>query len=89
MSVSAVPQTNQGEARMLVDGELIGAKAGREYDNVNPATEEVLGRTADASPEDMDRAIAAARRAFDDTGWSTDHELRARCLEQLHHALQG
>ncbi|TFH22535.1 MAG: aldehyde dehydrogenase family protein, partial [Myxococcales bacterium] len=32
-------------------------------------------------------AIAAARKAFDETDWSTNHALRARCLEQLHQAL--
>ena len=35
----------------------------------------------------MDAAIAAARRAFDETDWSTDLELRVRCLRQLHQAL--
>ena len=35
----------------------------------------------------MAAAIAAARRAFDTTGWPTDVELRIRCLDQLHQAL--
>jgi aldehyde dehydrogenase (NAD+) len=70
-------------AKLLIDGELRDAEGERRFDNVNPATEEVIGVTADASSADLDEAIAAARRAFDDTAWSTDHELRARCLEQL------
>ena len=37
----------------------------------------------------MDRAIAAARRAFDDTDWSTNRELRKRCLHQLQTALEA
>src|SRR6059058_5550507 len=36
----------------------------------------------------MQRAIAAARRAFDETDWSTNHALRKRCLEQLQEALE-
>jgi aldehyde dehydrogenase (NAD+) len=88
MTASAAPQTVEGETRMLVDGELAVAASGATYNNINPATEEVLGQTADAGTEDMGRAIAAARRAFDDTTWSTDHEFRSRCLEQLHQALQ-
>ena len=36
----------------------------------------------------MGDAIAAARRAFDETGWSTDRELRKRCLLQLQAALE-
>ena len=77
-----------GESRMLIDGSLIPASSGRLYDNIDPATEEVLGQTADASADDMDRAIAAARRAFDESSWATDRELRKRCLSQLQEALE-
>ncbi|HEX4189494.1 MAG TPA: aldehyde dehydrogenase family protein [Marmoricola sp.] len=82
-------QNQYGEARLLVDGKLGPSAGGRTYENVNPATEEVLGVTADGGAEDMDRAIAAARRAFDETDWSTNHEFRRRCLLQLHEALGG
>jgi aldehyde dehydrogenase (NAD+) len=71
------------ETRMLIDGKLVDAESGRTYDNVNPATEEVIGPVADASPVDMDRAITAARRAFDETDWSTNREFRKSCLQQL------
>ena len=76
-----------GESRLLIDGKLVNATGGRTYANVNPATEEVIGQVADATREDMDRAIAAARRAFDTTDWSTNLALRAKCLRQLHAAL--
>ena len=72
-----------GEERMLIDGELRTARSGRSFDVVNPATEETIGVVADGGPEDLDDAIAAARRAFDETGWSTDVGLRVRCLRQL------
>ena len=78
-----------GDPRMLIDGKLVEARSGRRFDNVNPATEEVLGTVADAGAEDMGVAIAAARRAFDETTWSTDRALRKRCLEQLQVALEG
>jgi aldehyde dehydrogenase (NAD+) len=77
----------QPETRMLIDGALVGATDGRTFDNVNPATEAVLGQVADGSIDDMRRAIGAARRAFDSTEWSTDRPFRRRCLEQLHAAL--
>ena len=54
-----------GESRLLIDGELTEAKSGARFDNVNPATEEVLGGTADASVDDMrprDRRGAAGVR---------------------------
>ena len=72
------------EERLLIDGKLVDAQGGTTYDNVNPANEEVIGVAADGSEADMERAIAAARRAFDDDDWSTDVELRVRCLRQLH-----
>jgi aldehyde dehydrogenase (NAD+) len=75
------------ELRMLIDGELVAAD--RTFDNVNPATEEVLGQVSDGRPEDMQRAIGAARRAFDTTDWSTDRALRKHCLEQLQAALEA
>lgn len=77
------------EVRNLIDGELVASSAGTTFENVNPATEDVIGTTADATPEDMYRAIGAARRAFDETGWSTDAAFRANCLRQLSEALQA
>jgi aldehyde dehydrogenase (NAD+) len=74
--------------RLLIDGELAPAEGGRTYPNVNPATEEVAGEAPDASAADMDRAIASARRAFDESSWSTDPDLRRRCLEQLQAGLE-
>ena len=71
------------ETKLLVDGELSESASGRTYPNINPATEEVIGEVADAGPEDMERAIAAARRAFDETDWSTNHAFRLHCLQQL------
>ncbi|MGW6117869.1 aldehyde dehydrogenase family protein [Nocardia sp. NPDC055165] len=79
----------QAEFRMLIDGELTAAASGGAFDNRSPATGRVLGSTAAADEHDMLRAIAAARRAFDHTPWSTDGALRRRCLEQLQSALES
>ncbi|MGW4100389.1 aldehyde dehydrogenase family protein [Mycobacterium sp. NPDC004974] len=76
------------ESRMLIDGKLVDGEAGT-FTNVNPANEEILGEVSDASKADMNRAIDAARRSFDETDWSTNHQLRKRCLEQLHEAIEG
>ncbi|MHB8466182.1 MAG: aldehyde dehydrogenase family protein, partial [Acidimicrobiales bacterium] len=81
--------TATAELRMFIDGELTEAASGKRFDNINPATEEVLGPVADASAQDMGRAIAGARRAFDDTDWSTNRALRKRSLEQLQAALEN
>jgi aldehyde dehydrogenase (NAD+) len=75
------------EERMLIGGGLVAAAGGARFENVNPATEEVIGVAADGSAADMDAAIGAARTAFDRTDWSTDVELRLRCLRQLQEGL--
>jgi aldehyde dehydrogenase (NAD+) len=77
------------EARMLIDGKLVAADNGATFANINPATEEKLGDVADGSRSEMRRAIAAARRAFDQTDWSTNRELRKHCLTQLQQALEA
>jgi aldehyde dehydrogenase (NAD+) len=75
---------------LLIDGELRRAKSGATFETINPATEDVLGVAADASAADLDDAVAAARRAFDENtgGWTTDPALRARCLRQLRDAMR-
>jgi aldehyde dehydrogenase (NAD+) len=75
------------DRQMLIDGRLVGAEHGRTFPSRNPANGQVIGFAPDATAADAERAVAAARRAFDDTNWSTDVELRIRCLEQLHQAL--
>src|SRR5262245_22283481 len=77
------------ETRILIDGKLVPASNGATFPNVNPATEEVIGVCADGTREDMLRAVAAARRAFDESDWSTNHAFRAKCLRQLHEALRA
>ncbi len=72
---------------LFIDGKFVAGGAGR-YATANPATEEVLGTAANADAEDMSRAIDAARRAFDETDWSTNTELRVRCIRQLQTAMR-
>ncbi|WP_280416706.1 aldehyde dehydrogenase family protein [Nocardia carnea] len=86
-TAALLTRTPTGESRMLIDGELTEAASGNIFLNIDPTTETPLGEVADAGPEDIDRAISAARRAFDTTSWSTDPALRRHCLMQLHAAL--
>ncbi|WP_395659773.1 aldehyde dehydrogenase [Nocardioides sp.] len=74
-------------AQQLVDGKLIGAADGTTFPILDPATGREIGRAPDSTATDVEAAIAAARRAFDESDWSTDTELRVRCLRQLHAAL--
>jgi len=70
------------EAKLLIDGVLRGATGGKTYDNIGPWTGEVVGKAADASAEDVSAAIAAARRAFDQTDWSTRHAYRLELVKK-------
>jgi len=74
-------------AQQLVDGKLTGSTDGATYPILDPATGQEIGVAPDSTAADVDAAIAAARRAFDESAWSTDRELRVRCLRQLHAAL--
>jgi aldehyde dehydrogenase (NAD+) len=77
------------EQRMLIDGKLVDAEGGATFDNINPATEEVLGPVANGSGADMARAVDAARTAFDTTDWATDHAGRKAAILQLQAAIEG
>ncbi len=78
----------RAEPRILVDGQLRQSLSGETFPNISPATGAVLGTTSAAGAEDVHAAIAAARRAFDETSWPTDRAFRKRCLMQLQEALE-
>jgi acyl-CoA reductase-like NAD-dependent aldehyde dehydrogenase len=55
--------------KMLIDGHWVEAASGKTFETYNPATGAVLARVAEGDAEDVERAVAAARRAFDDGPW--------------------
>ena len=75
-------------AELLIDGKPVPAALGGTFPNINPYTEQEIGPTPEATVEDVEAAVAAARRAFDETKWSQDHAFRGRCITQLREALQ-
>ena len=58
------------EGRAFIAGAFSPAADGKTYENINPATGKVLNQVADCSSADVDRAVAAARKAFDSGVWS-------------------
>ena len=56
--------------QLFIDGQWTAAASGKTFDTPNPATGETLARIAEGDAEDIDRAVRAARRAFDDGPWS-------------------
>jgi aldehyde dehydrogenase (NAD+) len=57
------------EGQLYIDGTWQDGSEGDTWTHVHPATNEEVARFAVASPADVDRAVRAARRAFDDTDW--------------------
>jgi aldehyde dehydrogenase (NAD+) len=71
------------DALLTIDGALRPATNGKTYDVIGPWTGAPVGKAADASAADVDAAIAAARRAFDTTDWSTNVAKRVELVTKL------
>jgi aldehyde dehydrogenase (NAD+) len=69
---------------LYIDGEARDGAEGKTFDVICPWTGEAICNAADASESDVDAAIAAARRAFDDSDWSTNVERRVVLVQTLY-----
>ena len=58
------------DRKMLINGQWVEAASGKTFPTYNPATGEVLARVAEGDREDIDRAVKAARAAFETGPWS-------------------
>jgi len=56
---------------LLIDGKLVPSQSGQTFEAINPATGEVLATVARGNAADIDKAVAAARRAFENPAWRT------------------
>ncbi len=56
--------------RAVIDGEPVEAVSGTTFDSINPATGGITARVSECDSADVDRAVAAARRAFEDRRWA-------------------
>jgi phenylacetaldehyde dehydrogenase len=74
LPATALPEQLSSAARafatrehlLLIDGALVAARDGATFETLDPATTEAITTVAQAGAEDVDRAVAAARRAFAD-----------------------
>jgi betaine-aldehyde dehydrogenase len=69
---------------MLIDGQFVQAQSGEVFAAINPADGSLIGQAPRAAQADVDRAVAAARRAFDTGAWSAgDPRERAAALNRV------
>src|SRR5438477_8249194 len=68
MTAKSVPVR---QTKMLIDGQWVASTSGRTFETINPATGDVIAHVAEGEAPDIDRAVKAARRAFDkgQGGW--------------------
>jgi betaine-aldehyde dehydrogenase len=70
--------------QMYINSEWVDSKSNKTFPVCDPATEEVIAQVPDANPDDVNRAVAAARAAFDDGPWATTTaQERGRVLFRL------
>ena len=73
---------------LFIGGEFVEPDDGETFKTINPASEEVLAEISEAGPRDIDRAVAAARKAFDGVWGSTPGKERAKYLFRIARIIQ-
>jgi acyl-CoA reductase-like NAD-dependent aldehyde dehydrogenase len=63
--------TTSLQSDLYIDGKFVPSESGKRFPTVNPATGEKIAEVAEASTADLDRAVAAARKAFESGPWAT------------------
>src|SRR5215207_336759 len=82
MAVDVTTQLQQYD--LVIGGENVPAASGETFDTVSPTTNEPVGRMAKAGHEDVERAVAAARKAFDEGPWPRMTPLeRSRIMHKI------
>lgn len=78
------PILNQPVVKMLIGGEWVEAASGKTFDTINPSTGQILSRVAEGDAEDINRAVAAAQKAFQGGAWpKLTPSMRGRLLWKL------
>src|ERR1022692_2239587 len=77
-------QTEVRTYQMFINGEWVASKSAKTFPVYDPSTEEVIAQVPDASADDVNRAVAAAKAAFEEGPWSTSTaQERGRVLFRL------
>src|ERR1700682_2629916 len=78
------PMPTPASYDLYIDGQFVSSRSGRWIDVIDPATQAIIARVPDADSLDVEQAVRAARRAFDDGPWKdTTGQERGRILFRL------
>ena len=66
----SVEEFTAAPRKLFINGEWVDAASGKTFETPNPATGETLANVAEGDAEDINRAVRAARNAFDSGPWS-------------------
>jgi len=80
---SPQPQTTSRRYQLFIDGQFVDAESGKTFKTPNPATGETFAEVAEADRADVDKAVAAARKAFDGKWSKMSARDRGRLLYKL------
>ena len=69
--------------QLLIGGKWVSSKSGKTFETINPATEEVLALVAEGDKADVDEAVKAARKAYEEGKWSSISPMRWRCWMKI------
>ena len=83
-SAKKVARPKVRQTKMLIGGEWVDSESGKTFATFHPATEEKIADVARATDKDVDRAVKAARKAFEEGDWpKMDARDRGRLLNKL------
>src|SRR3954466_40466 len=83
MSSAPPAGTTPRTYQLLIDGQWVDAESGKTFSTPNPSTGETLAEVAEADKADIDKAVAAARRAFEGKWSKISARDRGRMLYKL------
>jgi betaine-aldehyde dehydrogenase len=84
MEMASEAKVSVRRYRMFINGDFVESRSGKYFPVVDPSTEEILAEVPDADENDVNRAVAAARAAFDSGAWpQTTAQERGRILFRL------
>src|SRR6478609_8424563 len=87
-SAQPAENNNPQKYQLFIDGQWVDAESGRTFTTPNPATGEALAEVAEADKADIDKAVKAARRAFEGKWSKLSARDRGRLLYKLSQLLE-